>query len=147
MTSVFGELAGEAWKCSFLGFLGCYWIWTILCPPDKNDLLVEYINKIKAEAGKILWLPFGRLNTTWSFIEVKMKEWPRVTRSMKTWWLNWSFHGGVLWTSRSTWPEDLILMLWLVFDPAVSFRVKLYVTWVIFGLLSLEFFDVHTIHI
>jgi hypothetical protein len=38
--------------------------WRILCPPDKKDLLELYINQIKAEAGKILWLPFGHLNTT-----------------------------------------------------------------------------------
>lgn len=38
--------------------------WTILCPSDKKDLLVEYINRIKLEAGKILWLPYKCLSTT-----------------------------------------------------------------------------------
>jgi hypothetical protein len=32
--------------------------WKILCPPDKRDLLEEYISKIKVEAGRILWLPY-----------------------------------------------------------------------------------------
>jgi hypothetical protein len=32
--------------------------WKILCPPDKRDLLEEYISKIKVEAGRILWLSY-----------------------------------------------------------------------------------------
>jgi hypothetical protein len=32
--------------------------WVILCPADKRELLVDYINKIKSAAGQILWLPF-----------------------------------------------------------------------------------------
>jgi hypothetical protein len=32
--------------------------WKILCPPDKRDLLEEYISNIKVEAGKILWLSY-----------------------------------------------------------------------------------------
>ena len=84
--------------------------WKILSPPDKKDLLELYINRIKAEVGKILWLPFGHLNTTWSFIKV-MKEWPGLRRSMKNWWRTWNFHGGACWTSLSTLPKVLILML------------------------------------